>query len=122
MDCSVEFTKSSRAVSIVIALNCDVPEAIPLAVYDAPKPLPAFWRAVNPWISQRPSRTILPISAAVLHTPTTSLESSGMPLCKHATCSRRMQEPNCIRRKIPAGRVACTTPSLLMAPARPRRR
>ena len=94
MDCSVEFTKSSRAVSIVFAPICDVPEAILLAVYDAPKPLQANCSAVNPWIPQRPFRTILPSFAAVLHALTTSLESAGMAQRKHATCRQRMQEPN----------------------------
>ena len=94
MDCSVEFTKTSRAVSIVIALSCNMPGANPEAAGDAPKPIPAIRCAVNPCVPHRPSRTILPVTAAVLHTLTTSLLSSGMPPRKHATCERRMQGPN----------------------------
>ena len=94
MDCSVEFTKSSRAVSIVIALNCDVPEAILLAVYDAPKPLQAIRSAVNPWIPQRSFRTVPPSPLLCCMPVTTSLESDGMAQCKHATCRPGMQEPN----------------------------
>ena len=93
VDCSVEFTKSSRAVSIVIALLCDMPGETPNTVDDAPKPLPAICGAVKPWIPKRPSRTNLPVSAALLHTPTASLLPSGMSLCKHATCGPRMQVP-----------------------------
>ena len=93
MDCSVEFTKSSRAVSIVIALLCDMPGETPNTVDDAPKPLPAICGAVKPWIPKRPSRTNLPVSAALLHTPTASLLPSGMSLYKHATCGPRMQVP-----------------------------
>ena len=42
MDCSVEFTKTSRAVSIVIAMSCNVPGANPEAAGDAPKPIQAI--------------------------------------------------------------------------------
>ena len=93
MDCSVEFTNSSRAVSIVIASLCDVPGATPNAVDDASKPLPAICRAVKPWMPTRPARTNLPVYAAVLHTLTTSPLSTGMPLGKHATCGPRLQAP-----------------------------
>ena len=50
VDCSVEFTKTSRAVSIVIAMSCNVPGANPEAAGDAPKPLQAICGAVNPRI------------------------------------------------------------------------
>ena len=99
VDCSAEFTKSGRVVSIVIALPCDMPGVIPDAVDGAPLPLPGICRVVNPRIPERPSRTNLPVSAAALHTVTTSLLSTGMLLRKHATCRRRLQVPNRIGRK-----------------------
>ena len=60
VDCSVEFTKTSRAVSIVIALSCSVPGANPEAAGDAPKPITVIRCAVNPCRPRRHSRTNLP--------------------------------------------------------------
>ena len=76
-----------------------MPGVIPDAVDGAPLPLPGICRVVNPRIPERPFRTNLPVSAAALHTITTSLLSSSMLLRKHATCRRRLQVPNRIRRK-----------------------
>ena len=75
---------------IVLQLAWGEPEA----AGDAPKPIPAVRCAVNPCRLRRHSRTILPVTAAVVHTVTTSLESSGTPPRKHATCRRRMQGSN----------------------------
>ena len=86
MDCSAEFTKSSRTVSIVIAVICDTPGDMPQTADDAFEPLPACRRAVNPIVPCRSPRTNLPVAAAVLHAPTTSLESFGTARDKHATC------------------------------------
>ena len=76
-----------------------MPGVIPDAVDGAPLQLPGICRVVNSRIPERPSRTNLPVSAAALHTVTTSLLSTGMLLRKHATCRRRLQVPNRIGRK-----------------------
>ena len=112
MDCSVEFTKSSRAVSIVIVWPCEMPRTIsPFNGRPEPLPIPAICRAVNPRIPKSPFRTGLPVRAAVLHTPRTSLESSGMPLSKHATCGPRTQVPICYGTSFLAKRDRQATPS-----------